>query len=301
MKNRFIRKIFITSTLLLSLAFTGCSSNTKISDSNSDSNLSDTVTFTNLNDSKSRELLSRLMDNAGVAKDKQTVLFDHVDQINELLSDNELTDGFETHKITSSKYDPYDLQEKWTEKYPDFLGYNCRITAYSMLSDFINTNVDKEVRSDLLMLDIDSLTEDSSAATDGTLKFQQIFSSIPTTNTKDVDVHINNLKKDWENRGLSFKDNDKMSMVSVVLHDQIDDDQLFIGHVGTLFNDDDGQLYFLEKIAFQEPYQLCQFNNKKELSDYLMTKYNTDYNQPTAAPIILENDNLIEGYTNGDL
>ena len=50
------------------------------------------------------------------------------------------------------------------------------------------------------------------------------------------------------------------------------------------------KVYFLEKIAFQEPYQLTKFNNRGELFDYLMSKYSVEFDQPTAQPFIMEND-----------
>ena len=52
-------------------------------------------------------------------------------------------------------------------------------------------------------------------------------------------------------------------------------------------------VYFVEKVAFQEPYRLNKFKNKEELKKYLMEKYDVEYDQPTAKPFVLENDNLM--------
>ena len=49
----------------------------------------------------------------------------------------------------------------------------------------------------------------------------------------------------------------------------------------------------MEKVAFQEPYRLNKFKNKEELKKYLMEKYDVEYDQPTAKPFVLENDNLM--------
>ena len=43
-------------------------------------------------------------------------------------------------------------------------------------------------------------------------------------------------------------------MISVIIHDNLDGDYLFIGHVGVLLSIEKGYL-FLEKISFEEPYQ----------------------------------------------
>ena len=71
---------------------------------------------------------------------------------------------------------------------------------------------------------------------------------------------------------------------------------LFIGHVGVLLTADDGTLYFVEKVAFQEPYRLVKIQNRTELSDYLMEKYDTAWGQDTTHPFIMENDELMDGY-----
>ena len=59
---------------------------------------------------------------------------------------------------------------------------------------------------------------------------------------------------------------------------------------------EDGSLYFIEKVAFQEPYRLVNLQNRTELSDYLMEKYDTSWGQDTTHPFIMENDTLMDGY-----
>ena len=53
---------------------------------------------------------------------------------------------------------------------------------------------------------------------------------------------------------------------------------------------------FIEKLAFQEPYQAILFANRTELSDYLMNRYDIEWEQPNAIPFIMENDQLMDGY-----
>ena len=71
---------------------------------------------------------------------------------------------------------------------------------------------------------------------------------------------------------------------------------LFVGHVGVLLTAEDGTLYFVEKVAFQEPYRLVKIQNRTELSDYLMEKYDTAWGQDTTRSFIMENDELMDGY-----
>ena len=105
------------------------------------------------------------------------------------------------------------------------------------------------------------------------------------------------LQTGWSERGISFEDS-SARLISVVLHDRFSDtdNTLFIGHVGVLLPAEDGSLYFIEKVAFQEPYRLVKIQNRTELSDYLMEKYDTAWGQDTTRSFIMENDELMDGY-----
>ena len=59
---------------------------------------------------------------------------------------------------------------------------------------------------------------------------------------------------------------------------------------------EDGTLYFVEKVAFQEPYRLLRFADRTALSDCLMGKYDTSWGQDMASPFIMENDELMDGW-----
>ena len=78
----------------------------------------------------------------------------------------------------------------------------------------------------------------------------------------------------------------------MVLHDQFSetDNSLMIGHVGVMLPTSDA-VYFVEKVAFQEPYRLLKFKNRTELSDYLMLKYDNSWGQDTAHTFITDNEN----------
>ena len=290
------RNIMLATALCAALALTGCGQ--KDQPEAETHPWPATVTYSNLNDQESRQLLAELMTDGGIDGQRQQVLFDHVDQINSFLKPEELTDGFEEVKITEPKYDPYELQERWTEEEPDFMGYNCRITAFSLYGSQVDVPADGEIRSGMVDFDLLSLNEDPAGIPDeqDRERFQVLYSAIPTENTKDHTVHLKTLQDDWQERGIHFEDGGTTSLISVVLHDQVDGDQLFVGHTGVLFEKSENELYFLEKIAFQEPYQLDKFSSRAELSDYLMEKYDVSFDQPTASPMILENDQLIEGY-----
>ena len=59
----------------------------------------------------------------------------------------------------------------------------------------------------------------------------------------------------------NLTDADSRALLSVIFHDKFSDDEntLSVGHAGVLLPSEDGTLYFLEKVAFQEPYRLIYF------------------------------------------
>lgn len=253
--------------------------------------------YSNLASQAVQDKFAEIMTSVDIPATRQQVFFDHVNQFNTIVDAESLVAEFEPLTTGESKYDPYEMQAQWDEKSPDFMGYNCRITAFGLFRDFMEIAPDSETRDEMIMMDLAALEEDASVllADSDKSAFATLYSTIPTTLTKDTDIHVQNLQKDWQERGIKFLENDKVSLISVVFHESLDenDNYLFIGHTGVLFAAGD-KLYFIEKIAFQEPYQLTTFANRTQLNEYLMTKYDTAFNQPTAAPFILENDQLLD-------
>ena len=307
MKNN-LKKLCLLSLCLL--VATGCSIGNKeegsarkqgqssnLSESKSDHAKGMKVSYTNISDKSSRDLLANLFDQAGISKERQKVFFNHLDQFNSSVDSKSLAGNFEKAGVQDTKYDPYDMQDQWKAKNNDFEGYNCRITSYGLFGDYMKASQAKTGDdTENLGIDLLSLTTDNSAAKTEEDKniFKSIFNEVKTIDTKDVKKHYQIFKKEWEARGVKFAKNDKASLVSVVFHSQIEkgQDSLFIGHVGIMLKANDG-VYFVEKVAFQEPYRLNKFKNKEELKKYLMEKYDVEYDQPTAKPFVLENDKLM--------
>ena len=81
-------------------------------------------------------------------------------------------------------------------------------------------------------------------------------------------------------------------MLSVVIHDNLDGDYLFVGHVGVLVPDKDGFL-FVEKLSFEEPYQAIKFSTKEQCYKYLSTKYENYTGDGLAKPFIMDNNKMV--------
>ena len=260
----------------------------------------ETVKYSNLTDEDSRKQLSELLSDAGIEESRIAALLNRVEQFNASVKSEWLTDGFESAAPTDTKYDPYEMQNEWTAANGSFSGYNCRITAFGLFSEFITAGADQpEVQGeDSLFTDLETIDADPDALCgDSTAKFCALFAPVNAADSTEVEAQVKALQEGWAARGIAFADS-RASMISVVFHDKFSDEDntLFIGHVGMLLPAEDGSLYFIEKVAFQEPYRLVKLQNRTELSDYLMEKYDTSWGQDTTHPFIMENDTLMDGY-----
>ena len=162
----------------------------------------------------------------------------------------------------------------------------------------VTGKADLDSAEDTLFMDYETLDSDpESLCGDERQKFDALFAPVKTTNTTDIPTHLKTIQQEWKKRGLSFVEDDKIRLVSVVLHDQFSetDNSLMIGHVGVMLPTSDA-VYFVEKVAFQEPYRLLKFKNQTEFSDYLMLKYDNSWGQDTAHTFILENSDLMDGW-----
>ena len=260
----------------------------------------ETVEYSNLTDEDSRKQLSGLLTDSGIEESRIAALLNRVEQFNASVKSEWLTDGFESAAPTDTKYDPYDMQDEWAAANGSFPGYNCRITAFGLFSEFITAGADQPETQggDSLFTDLETIDADSDALCgDSTAKFCALFAPVNAVDSTEVETQVKALQEGWAARGITFTDS-KASMISVIFHDKFSDEDntLFVGHVGVLLPAEDGSLYFIEKVAFQEPYRLVKLQNRTELSDYLMEKYDTSWGQDTTRPFIMENDTLMDGY-----
>ncbi len=213
-----------------------------------------------------------------------------------------LKEGFEISENLQPTYDVEKIIENWDKGNVSFEKItgnrnNCRMTTF-LLGDHL-INIDGEYVNDNKMLFMDNDTiqyaQKDFFTEENIARFNTFFGDIDTDLVKDIDVHLKKVKEYWKEKKVSFKEA-KASIITIWFHSDLDNN-LFVGHTGILFPDEDeDKLLFVEKISFEEPYQVLKFNNRVELNDYLMSKYDTSYGQPTASPFIMENEKLLAGY-----
>ena len=266
------------------------------------------LTYSNLVDTATQNEVQKALIAAGIAEQNVTSFLESVALFNQTVGDKAglVPKGFVTIDSLLPKYDEVAIQNIWTAKYPMFQGYNCRLTSFTLLRDLITFPADKKFASkeedEVLFIDRESLlnTPKKFFTPEEENNFFTLFTEVPTTNTKDINTHLQAMQQAWKERGIDFRyknDPTKASLISAVFHSQItpEENTLFVGHVGVLVPFE-GKLLFIEKLAFQEPYQAIKFGNRTELSDYLMNRYDVEWEQPNAIPFIMENDVLMDGY-----
>ena len=190
--------------------------------------------------------------------------------------------------FTKTDYDVEKISSLWTAKHGDFIGTNCRINTYTLLKGKIKI---PQVKSDseLLFQDKDAIDKGKLFNAKDQANFDILFSRVKTEATQDVKVHAKHMEDYYK----QFTFDDKARMLSVVVHDNLDGDSLFVGHVGVLVPTTDGYL-FVEKLTFEEPYQAIKFASKKDCYKYLTTKYK-DYTGPgLAKPFIMDNGKWVD-------
>ena len=290
-KNNRLIKIVLCSTFLLTLV--ACSQPQKASDATTENSVTQTqsgqvswkATYSNMNSNPSEEEVRKALA-AYLDKDSVDAFFNLVNDYNETVGSVGLTGDFSI--FTKTDYDVEKITNLWTPKKGDFVGTNCRINSYCLLKNSIE--IPKLEKDDsLLFVDNDAIDKGKVFGAEDKDAFDILFSRVKTEATTDVKVHAAKMEQFLS----QFKFNENARMLSVVVHDDLDGQSLFIGHVGILVPSEDGYL-FVEKLTFEEPYQAIKFATKEDCYKYLDTKYENYTGEGLAKPFIMDNDKWVQ-------
>lgn len=243
------------------------------------------VRIANLADPESRSAAEAALLAALPRADVEAVLA-AADDYNRIVGAAGLARGFDARP---PDYDMAKIGELWRQEKGDRLGVNCRITAFTLLKGALRVP-DGPADEALLFLDRDAIEEDGRFSPDERARFMRLFSRVKTERTQDVRVHAERMRAHLS--GVQFPDSAKM--VSVVIHDILDGDWLFIGHVGVLVRGGDGYL-FIEKLSFEEPYQAVRCAREEDCWQYLLDKYAGYADEGAAPPFIMVNGEYAAG------
>ena len=243
------------------------------------------ASYSNLNNQVSAEEVESLL-YAYLDKNSVDEFFNSVNDYNHTVGETELTGDFKT--FTTTEYDVEKISSLWGKKKGDFVGTNCRITTYTLLKNTVKIpSIQKN--DELLFLDNDAIEKGNLMNDKDKQEFDILFSRVKTEATTDVKVHAEKMEKFFK----QFEFNEHARMLSVVLHDNLDGEYLFVGHVGVLVPANDGFL-FVEKLTFEEPYQAIKFASKEDSYKYLATKYEHYTGDGLAKPFIMDNEQWVK-------
>ena len=291
MKFKRLATIVLCSTFLLTLV--ACNQTQKTSDSTAETSATQSqsnqvswkASYTNMNSKPSEEEVRKALA-AHLDKDSVDAFFNLVNDYNATVGSVGLTGDFST--FTKTDYDVEKISNLWTPKKGDFVGTNCRINSYCLLKNSIE--IPKLEKDDsLLFVDNDAIDKGKVFGAEDKDAFDILFSRVKTEATTDVKVHAAKMEQFLS----QFKFNENSRMLSVVVHDDLDGQSLFIGHVGILVPSEDGFL-FVEKLTFEEPYQAIKFATKEDCYKYLDTKYENYTGEGLAKPFIMDNDKWVQ-------
>mgnify|MGYP000876840328 FL=1 len=287
------RKVVVLGLCLpLLLGLVAChQNNTRTEATNQTQTSSDkvpwTASYTNLNNQVSTEEVKSLL-SAYLDPNSVDAFFNLVTDYNATVGSTGLSGDFTS--FTKTEYDVEKIGNLWNQKKGDFVGTNCRINSYALLKNSV-TIPKIEKNDQLLFVDNDAIDKGKVFDVKDKEEFDILFSRVKTEATTDVKIHAQKMEKFFS----QFQFNDKARMLSVVLHDNLDGEYIFVGHVGVLVPADDGFL-FVEKLTFEEPYQAIKFASKEDCYKYLSTKYSDYTGDGLAKPFIMDNEKWIEGY-----
>ena len=291
MKFKRLASLGFCSTLLLTLV--ACNQAQKSSDGTTETSVTQTqsaqvswkATYSNLNNQPSAQEVRKALA-AHLDKDSVDAFFNLVNDYNNTVGSVGLTGDFST--FTKTDYNVEKITDLWTPKKGDFVGTNCRINSYCLLKNSIEIPKLKKDDS-LLFVDNDAIDKGKVFGAEDKDAFDILFSRVKTEATTDVKVHAAKMEQFLS----QFKFNENARMLSVVVHDDLDGQSLFIGHVGILVPSEDGYL-FVEKLTFEEPYQAIKFSTKEDCYKYLDTKYENYTGEGLAKPFIMDNDKWVQ-------
>ena len=241
--------------------------------------------YSNLESKNSVEEVKTLL-SAYLDKDSVDNFIRQVNEYNEIACAAGLQGDFT--ELVAPQYDIDKISTLWREKKGDFIGTNCRINSYILLKKNIKIP-QLDIDDTLLFLDNDAIDKGKLLDAGEKKLFQTLFSRVKTEATQDIKIPADNMEKYFEN--IEFNENARM--LSVIIHDNLDGDYLFIGHVGVLVPNKDGFL-FVEKLSFEEPYQAIKFAAKEECYKYLQDKYADYTGEGLAKPFIMDNNKKVD-------
>ncbi|STY83618.1 DUF4300 family protein [Mobiluncus mulieris] len=208
-----------------------------------------------------------------------------VKDYNDTIQNTSLTSGFAP---IAPQYDLDKIDKLWQGTKGKFIGVDCRISTFGLVKSQLKTPPAGSADAALLFQDLEAIQTGKLFNAADTQHFKQLFSRVKTTKTTDVKAHAAKMASHFK----AFTFPARARVVTVVINDNLDGNYLFVGHTGVLVSTR-GKWLFVEKVSFQEPYQVLKFDSPQDCYRYLADKYRDYADDGAAKPFVMENGRLV--------
>ncbi len=178
----------------------------------------------------------------------------------------------------------------WESRY-DYSDADCRMTAMLLLDGILTAEkTDSEYGGTYLMFDVDAIenVQKYEVIRKNLDLFTTIFGDRTPQKGEDPSEVYGRI---WDDYGVKI-DNDNVSLLSVVCYDP-DFDTVFVGHTGVLLRQAEDRYLFVEKLAFEQPYQAIMVTDTDELLQILAGREEYFGGEGDAGPFVYLNDEYL--------
>ena len=208
---------------------------------------------------------------AGICEELESAGASHVDTFREWTTDFADTAG-KNAGLEDSWSDPGKMKadigkcmDGWEQNH-DYSDADCRMTAFLLLDGVLRAeSTEDSYEGTYLMFDTEAI--DNVDRYESIKENKNMFTTLYGEKSVTDGGHPENTFSDsWKHYGFQV-DSDRLSLLSIVIYDPYSD-VVFVGHTGVLIKYSDYYL-FIEKIAFEQPYQATRVHNMDELLDII--------------------------------
>ena len=208
---------------------------------------------------------------AGICEELESAGASHVDTFREWTTDFADTAGKNAGLEDSwsgpgkMKADIGKCMDGWEQNH-DYSDADCRMTAFLLLDGVLRAeSTEDSYEGTYLMFDKEAI--DNVDRYESIKENKNMFTTLYGEKSVTDGGHPENTFSDsWKHYGFQV-DSDRLSLLSIVIYDPYSD-VVFVGHTGVLIKYSDYYL-FIEKIAFEQPYQATRVHNMDELLDIM--------------------------------
>ena len=148
----------------------------------------------NLRESGGQEEVKKALSAAGIPDADSREFFREVERFNTAVGDASTED---------------EMADRWEKAYPDFIGTNCRITAFMLARSLVKVGggeAASEASEDNLSFDLEAIKSAPEALWDSGENdaFTRLFAEVAAADSTDTAVQCEQVQKAWRERGLSF-------------------------------------------------------------------------------------------------